>query len=173
MRPSWNFRPTALYRDYATAGVWNLLQCYKEDNQTAAAQMAVVPPRPTAAEAACRQLRTCQWNINSFEHGRGRGGRGTRSYCERAEAIADVLVQADADVIILNEFGHSCGKRFAVDTNGSSSKKSPQQALARRLHQEGYSFHCAESSFPTVSLNTTAPRCTTVMFLGEGTLQCR
>jgi len=83
---------------------------------------------------------------------------GAHAKCERAEAIADVLVQADADVIILNEFGYSCGKRFAVDTNGSSSKKSPQQALARRLHQEGYSFHCAESSFPTVSSNTTVPR---------------
>lgn len=97
----WKHRPSALTssKKYASLTVKELYEHYMQDNE--AAGDVQVPSRPTGSNHGDgTPLRTCQWNVHYFEP--------TTEFPNAsllAMEIADRLVETEADVIVLNEFG--------------------------------------------------------------------
>ena len=127
----WRFRPSALSSvDYATMTADRLYELYMNDNRRASEDGVRVPPPPTSGV-----LRTCQWNVHHFaptEH--------DPDPARLAADVADRLLQTDADVIVLNEYGIEPGDARSCDDRDSCRE---------RLERHGYTLHVAPGFFPT------------------------
>lgn len=126
----WKVRPSA-FQDllYATTlSVKALLTFYQQDNERGQQEGVVVPKRQS------KQLRTCQWNVHYFYPYKY---DCYTSPNQLAMAIAQELIETEADIIVLNEFGES----------GLAGQ--PANYVAQCLEDEGYTIHCAECTFPT------------------------
>jgi len=88
-------------------------------------------------------LRTCQWNIHYLVPNYDDGS----SRIEHAHRVADTLLEADADVVILNEFGTSDGMR----RSWIQRYDKPLHVLCTRLEDSGYTIYSKGLvTFPTV-----------------------
>jgi len=99
----WKFRPYALTSSAGTntniytspSSRQKLLTHYEEDNQRAIREGVKILPSSKSSK-----LRTLQWNINNFCH-----NRHTHSTSDIIrEGIIQTILDADADVLILNEY---------------------------------------------------------------------
>ncbi|KAL9189985.1 hypothetical protein ACHAXT_009660 [Thalassiosira profunda] len=121
MVSSWTFRPTALasadnvYTTRASRG--RLEHYYNEDNRRASDEGVEILSRPESAK-----IRTAQWNINS----------GWRDPHSKSAGLIHTIREADADVVVLNEYRN-------------------EVSFEKELRDLGYSFvDCATVDFPTV-----------------------
>lgn len=132
----WRFRPQCFRNGYYE-NASKLLEMYSDDNIRASSSSdtddaVTVPPRKNNA------LRTCQWNVHMF-HEYLSDGSHNYDQAALATAIVDTILELDADIIVLNEFGMSRG-----------SKKEPGRDCARALLEAaGYSVFVADCICPT------------------------
>ncbi|CAB9520513.1 expressed unknown protein [Seminavis robusta] len=135
----WKLRPAALTSpNYATMTVETLYELYMQDNARATKEGVCVPPKPTP-----RLLRTCQWNVHQFEP-----SEEVPDAHKLARRIADRVLETNADVIILNEFGVK-----PLVTNKSLKRSwsdQPADIRRERLERHGYTFHTSSCYFPMV-----------------------
>ena len=120
MSSSWTFRPAALasadnvYTTRASRG--RLEHYYDEDNRRASDEGVEILSRPESAK-----IRTAQWNINS----------GWRDPHSKSAGLIHTIREADADVVVLNEYMN-------------------EVSFEKQLRDLGYSFvDCATVDFPT------------------------
>lgn len=162
---SWAFRPTALKGDYRIASAASLMKLYLDDGRRASKNGFSFPKREwlvsrgkcsdkSSTSSYCDDfrmgqrglcLRTCQWNIHYLT------APWLREDADmvapevvgeiHARRVADQLLEVDADVIVMNEFGYGDG--------GQSVSPPGLDVLRSRLEGAGYSIHVAECSFPT------------------------
>jgi endonuclease/exonuclease/phosphatase family metal-dependent hydrolase len=107
----WSFRPSALQNlDYKNLHRRDLLSSYLQDCRRAKSEGVVIPPRTKRST-----LRTLQWNIHNFRPPRCRELEEDHHHHQNAyDGILFALEQADADVVVLNEYtwGHNAVEFF-------------------------------------------------------------
>mmetsp|Transcript_36478 Transcript_36478/g.88401 ORF Transcript_36478/g.88401 Transcript_36478/m.88401 type:complete len:316 (+) Transcript_36478:62-1009(+) len=123
----WTTRPTALhavtkYCDFSAGELYNL---YEEDCWAAARQTEKIEILPRSPQA---KLRTLQWNLHYF-------GNDSPPL---AKGIIDTIREANADVIVLNEYA------FFNTTQGKCQLK-----CEKELAKLGYVWRCGKVIFPT------------------------
>ena len=92
----WKTRPSSLTSLYPKINRSKLTQCYINDGQKAGAHGDKLSSCPFAC------LRVCQWNIQYFKPP---GAEFFGDDLEHVRKLVKTLLGADADVIVLNEFG--------------------------------------------------------------------
>jgi endonuclease/exonuclease/phosphatase family metal-dependent hydrolase len=128
----WYFRPSALSSvNYATMTADQLYELYMKDNERASKERVQVPSLPTSGI-----LRTCQWNVHHFAP-----TEQVSDPFRLAVDIADRVLETNADVIVLNEFG--------IEPEGCTDCRIPSDCCRERLEQHGYTVHIASCFFPT------------------------
>ena len=174
LQTMWNFRPSAYTNGYLES-VYRLLEMYQKDNQRAQYEGVHVPLRSSAPST---MLRTCQWNVHFFtnpfvpsttdENSNNREEQSDSAApafhqdgAELATAMINTLLELDADVLVLNEFGMSRYHAVPEPQTGSSMDSSSssrcidvsyeagrEQAIAM-LEGAGYSIHVTSGYCPT------------------------
>mmetsp|Transcript_101189 Transcript_101189/g.151574 ORF Transcript_101189/g.151574 Transcript_101189/m.151574 type:complete len:341 (-) Transcript_101189:39-1061(-) len=125
--PMWNFRPSSFcsVTKYADLNVGTLInQCIRDNRRASSEGVTILPRSPSAL------IRTLQWNIHGWTNAHGESHDGI------AKGFRNTIFDADADVIVLNEY------RF-YDRNYV------HEDFERMLREKGYSFRCGTVSFPT------------------------
>jgi endonuclease/exonuclease/phosphatase family metal-dependent hydrolase len=123
----WSFRPSSFcsVTKYADLGVGALIDQYIRDNNRASDEgVAILPRSPSAL------IRTLQWNIHGWTTAQGVSRRRI------AKRFMTTIFDADADVIVLNEY-------LFYDHNYR------HEDFEKILREKGYSFCCGTVSFPT------------------------
>ena len=124
----WNFRPSALLSIfYAKIRVSDLFKHYNADNEKALKEGVQIPSRPKNQSL----LRTCQWNIHFFVATDGSSDKYV------VNGMVDALLEVDADVIVLNEFGDGMVEDWRT------------RLMSKRLKQSGYSLFDCDIPYPT------------------------
>ena len=173
----WNFRPSAFMNGYLES-VQTLLEMYQKDNQRAQYEGIHVPRRSSAPSAI---LRTCQWNLHFFTNpcvpsSTTDGDDDTimedssnsktltiyKDGKELATAMINTLLEMDADVLVLNEFGMSKYHKVqeplltgsSMDSSSSSrcmeiSYEAGREQAIVLLENAGYSIHVTGGYCPT------------------------
>ena len=124
----WVFRPSAFEQNYKSISIATLRKFYDQDNKSAQKDEVEVP----AYEPSSSGLRTCQWNVHYFAP-----IDSINNANDLALAIAETVLETEADVIVLNEFG------YAQPGTWSANR------ATQRLESEGYTVHCADCMFRT------------------------
>mmetsp|Transcript_3018 Transcript_3018/g.6631 ORF Transcript_3018/g.6631 Transcript_3018/m.6631 type:complete len:325 (-) Transcript_3018:309-1283(-) len=125
----WKFRPTELACSgnvYTSSSSRRELEgYYKVDNKRAEEEGVETLPRSESSK-----LRTLQWNINHIRH-----NRRAYSIDDIRKGIIETIRDADADVVVLNEY--------------SSSFESRNRTFEKDLKNLGYHVTCARVDYPT------------------------
>ena len=128
----WKNRPSAFLsgNQYERARRSKLEEAYENDNTRATKEGVKIPPRPREEQWRQRRhyLRTCQRNVFCF-----------RKKYSVATEIVQTLLDTDADIIVLNEFGGA---------SGDQSERSRDHAV-QLLQDAGYSVAIAACTWPT------------------------
>ena len=131
----WDFGPSAYMNGYLES-VQTLLEMYQKDNHRAQYEGVHVPPRSSShGQRVPSALRTCQWNVHFFfnDNGNSRYKDGP----ELATAVVETLLEVDADVLVLNEFGMAAGHQ---DEAG-------RQCAINLLEKHGYTIQVADGCY--------------------------
>lgn len=138
----WTFRPTALSLStttstsrgteyYAQLSKKELITLYENDCKRAQ-QDVMVPSKPCSSpsnsdsNSTSSILRTCQWNVQCFEPW---SLSAPNDVGFDWEGCLKTLLQIDADIIVLNEFGE-CGRSPAI-SNGDNTGEQFASLLER------------------------------------------
>jgi len=122
----WDFRPSALsLLSYSTTSSERLVEQYLKDNKRADEADVKIHARPESAF-----LRTLQWNIHGWTTATN------DSSPVISKGIRDAIFNADADVVILNEYDWE-------------NRDGRHIAFERKLREQGYTFYCATVFCPT------------------------
>lgn len=155
----WESRPSALSNpDYPTISVPALFSCYQNDSlrlhsDPCALALQLQPPRYPSSGILIRDsfsspsvVRICQWNINCLFYAQ----KTIRDETEAAHAVAQVLLETNADVIVLNEYGERNTDHMLLANNDTATTGSAVRVLNRLLETSGgYEVHVADTEYPT------------------------
>ena len=137
MNKIWNFRPTAFEWDYSSL---NLFKYYLYDCEKAEKNFKQCGREVNPKLDGDNNLRTCQWNIHFLSAPWLKSGSGIQqSGVDHAINLADVLIDTNSDVIILNEFG----------VNGRRGNCDRLTEFCAKLEGLGYVIYEANCPFPT------------------------
>jgi hypothetical protein len=137
----WSVRPSALSLTKPTCLAREVLEdLYMKDNERATKEGVAIQPRPSTADTGngtnktnttWRRLRTLQWNIQGWANVQGQASSETRA------GIIQTILEADADVIVLNEYHWD-------------EPEACNQAFEQLLRELGYTtIQCATVFCPT------------------------